>query len=513
LDFVATVNAPDGTSRAYDSPLLRDESELIVLDAPSGGRFLIHIASDEYTGAKARLSALITVAEDADLTQLEATRLAATASAANHSGTMDGWNEALAAFEAMLRVVPRSSADRLAARSLFSMATIEYWQMSRWRRAAELAGEAAAIYTVAGLPRLAASANQLRAAALIEETTEIEKAAAGKIAPEALALFEQAERLFHAARDSQLQLSAPYDAALSANYIGMTHYYMGDWNRATPWFQTAAEEHRALDEWSGELQSLGNMAVVDFERGQLLNAIGTLERILEILPADKSQRYRADTLDNLAASQLALGHLEKALENFSAALLIHQAIDDQKGRGRSLAGIGVSYFNIGEQDLALEHLQAALIARRAVNDGRGQVSVLNFLGNIHRQRGEVEKAIEAHTAAMQLATAPIDQARARVNLGQDLVAAQDPGGALGTVAEARQIAEATGNQKLMADSLRVSGEALLDSGQENESLAAFRAASRTYRTLALQAEAAEAMFGAARALRALGQWELALEKA
>lgn len=513
LDLVVAVEAPNGSTQAYNSPLLRDETELVVFDAPEDGRYRIHLYTDEHTGSKARLSAELTRGTGADPREREAQRLIARASAANHAGTMEGWNEALVAYEAVLGTIPSSSDRRLAARSLFSMATIEYWQMGRWRRAADLAGEAAGIYASSGHPRLAASANQLRAAALIEETTEIEKTKSGEIAPEALILFAQALALFHQARDAQLELQAPYDAALSANYLGLTYYYMGDWDRATPWYRKAAEEHRAVDEWTGELQSLGNLAVVDFERGRLLSAIETFERILDLLPPDKSQRYRADTLDNLAASQLALGRLEEALKNFSKALAIHQTIEDQKGKGRSLAGIGVSYFNIGEQELALEHLQAALTARRAVNDGRGQVSVLNFLGNIRRQRGEIDEAMEAHTKALRIATTPVDQARTEVYLSQDLIAASDAAAALDMLAQAQRIADHTGNPKLRADTSRVRGDALLLSGQYEESLAAFNAATEAYRALALRAEESQAMFGTARVLRAQDRLEPALREA
>jgi len=56
LDLVVTVETPDGESRSYNSPLLRDDSELVLLQPADSGVFNITLVSDEYTGAIAHIS-------------------------------------------------------------------------------------------------------------------------------------------------------------------------------------------------------------------------------------------------------------------------------------------------------------------------------------------------------------------------------------------------------------------------------------------------------------------------
>jgi len=457
LDLVVAIRTPDGLSESYNSPLLRDESELVLLDTDMGGKFTITLLSSEYTGAVAKITiqaSEITRSSNAGRERLAALRLISLGSMANHQGNLEGWNSALEAYEQANVHLRKAGESRYLARSLFSIATIEYWQMLNWDHASELAAEAAKIYTDSGQERLAANAIHLQAASIIEKANEVEKSVSGGLAPESTVLFDEALKLFNRALDTQKRLENPRETAQITNNIGLTYYYMGDWDAAAPYFHDAAGQFQSLREWGLELLSLTNVAVIDFEKGHLIKAIDSFKRILEISPPDKREQYRADALDNLGASLLAIGRFDEALQSFSQALAIHEQINDLKGQGRSLAGVGITYFSIGEQELALEFLETALIARQKANDGRGQVSVLNFIGNLHRQNGDYSRALKAHSEAQRLVTAPIDKARGQVYLARDLAGAGKADEALEILETAKGIARDSNNQKLLADIVR-----------------------------------------------------------
>ncbi len=50
LDLVVTIEGPTGTARTFNSPLLRDEQETILLEDSSPGRYELSLSSTEHTG-------------------------------------------------------------------------------------------------------------------------------------------------------------------------------------------------------------------------------------------------------------------------------------------------------------------------------------------------------------------------------------------------------------------------------------------------------------------------------
>jgi len=149
LDLVVTVADPAGKSTAFNSPLLRDESELVFIETDEAGIFTISLLSNEYTGATALISIQISeVLPRAGVRQerLKALRLISAASAADHLNNIEDRNSALEAYQQVIIHLRKTSEKRLLARSLFSIAIIEYWHTSKWDYSAALASQAAEIY-------------------------------------------------------------------------------------------------------------------------------------------------------------------------------------------------------------------------------------------------------------------------------------------------------------------------------------------------------------------------------
>jgi CHAT domain-containing protein len=515
LDLVVTVAEPSGVSTSFNSPLLRNETELVLIEPTESGLFTITLLSNEYTGAIGHISIQISeILPTTDVKQerLNALRLISKASKANQQGNLEGWNNALEAYQQAVVHSRKAGENPLLVHSLFSIATIEYWQISNWDRAIDYASRAAELYQEIGDDHLAANAIQLQAATIIEKANEVEKSDSSGLAPEAEVLFNEAFALFHQALATQKKLGFHYDAAQITNNIGFTYFYMGDYDNAEGYFHEAAVIYRIAREWQDELIPLGNLAVIDLEQGRLIQAIETFQRTLEILPGDQL-RHRGDILHNLGVSQLTLGLPEDALQSFSTALQIQKEIDDLSGQGRCLAGIGSVYESTGKHELALEYLDTALTAQREIKDGRGQTSTLKFIGRIKLRNGEFSEALEAHTAASRLVTAPIDKVRIQQEISQDLIAANRPDEALETLAKANAMAANIQNQKLLADSLYISGKAWLKTNQFDQSLIAFQDASKSYQALGLDLERSRSIFGAAQATLGLGQTKQAQERA
>ncbi len=514
LDLALTIQTPAGDSQYFNSPLFRDESELAIFDAAESGMYTLALESHEYSGAVAhprtKLSALLPQTRK-ERNRLAGLRLLSEASAADHQSSVEGRIIALQSYERAVSVFRNTGDDLYLARSLYSAATIEYWHQSQWGRSAELAAEAAELYRLNGEERLAANAVHLQAAALVENALEIEKSDSTDIAPEAMALFDRALDLLRQAEKTLQRLQFPYDAARVTNNIGYTYLMMEEFDTAVPYFNQAAEQFRSMNEWQKELNPVSNLANIDREQANLVRAVETWQRQLELLPADWDSRARADINDNLAAAQLALHRLTDALKSYSQGLAIHRQIDDINGQAYSLAGLGTTYYSLGQQELALEYMETALKAAEETNNGATQSTMLKFIGRIKRLAGDGEGALQAHSRALQLATGPMNRANIRLEICEDLVTLDRAGEALNMLADTRALVEESQNPLLRANFLQVRGMALLQNGHPEDALEAFSRAADQYQGMGLAAERSRALFGKARAARAFDDCGAALD--
>jgi len=423
LDLTVSVGDPGSAPRSFNSPSFRDDRETALLEPVAGDkRYTIEIVSGEYTGAVGKHS--ISVSRVQNAATITAYRYMADAAAANHLGNDENWQKSLSLYTDALSIWRDVDDKDEQARTLLNIANLQYWQFASWHEAAESAADAAEQYAAIGNSKLYANAIHLQAASLIEAALAT-STKPNLTANDAQSMFEEALHLFDGALRIQVSLGNQYDEARTLNNIGLTYYYMDDWSQAGVYFKKAAAQFRDLNEWSDELQSLANLAVIDFELGRFARAIESFTRLLELIPADRNPGWRADTLDNLGASLLVLGQIDGALKSFFEALALHELVDSAKGQGRSLTGIGSTYYSIGEMELARQYFDRALPIREQVNDGRGQVAVLHFLGDIHRHLRQFERALYYHNRALGLAVTPMAKAKIEILRARDWIDAGD----------------------------------------------------------------------------------------
>ena len=111
------------------------------------------------------------------------------------------------------------------AQALYSVAMLEYWAAYDWSRSAAMAAQASAIYRELGFEQLYANALMLQGTALIE--------AANELGPrDAQATLAAALELFDVAKSTHERLKNEFALAHLSNNVGLTYFYMGDWDRA-----------------------------------------------------------------------------------------------------------------------------------------------------------------------------------------------------------------------------------------------------------------------------------------
>ena len=237
------------------------------------------------------------------------------------------------------------------------------------------------------------------------------------------------------------------------NFLGYVAYNRGEHDAARGYYRQAAALLAAAGEPGAELNPLANLAVLDVEAGRIATAVDTFERILAVLPAEKQERYRSDTLFNLGTSYRRLGYTDQALQTFTSALAIQVRDEDTQGRGRSLRGIGDTYYGLGELETAAEYLEQALALAVETNDGRPQFAIHRVLGNIAALEGDYTKALARHETAMRFVTSATDRAYLELLIARDLINLGRAAEAADLAAAASATAETAGSDRLTATTL------------------------------------------------------------
>lgn len=509
FDLKVEVTTPGIGSQLFDFPSYRDESEFLLLEFTHAGAAEIRVFTRDFTGALAHPTLTLTDYTAAEK-PLSAWRLLNQASNAHAEHKMDLAVEKLSAACDLLENLAMA---RQLARCLFGLATLKAWEEYAYTEAREMAATAQSLYGDLGMHLMEANAQQLRGVILVEIATIIEKTPSKGLAPEAQTIFNQALIFLRDSEQSHRQRGDRFERAQSLNLIGYTYYNMGDYAEAPRYYRMAAEIYRDLDEWQSEMMPVSNIAVIDFDRGYLINAVQAWERNLDLFPPDGSIEERTYLLNNLSAAYLALGQTDLALGGFSKALELSREIGARSEEGHALNGIGLTYVATGESELGMEYLERGLAIRRETNDGRGIVSALNALGGLYLEQGDIQSALAAHREAEITAASPRDRARAQLRLSEDLVEAGKPAEALSVLQAAGDTARKQQLVLLQADVHRLSGEAHLAGGDSNASVGDFQRALTTYEELLLIAEQSQCHYGLSRGYAAAGNLEQSVQHA
>jgi CHAT domain-containing protein/tetratricopeptide (TPR) repeat protein len=504
LDFVVTVEGSDGRTRSFNSPLKRDENEVVLLENTQGGAYRITLSSEELTDAAGthEINLRLLRADGDDPRSLEGWRRMSQGAAASFEGEDRSAERAIAAYQSAARVWNELGRIQEHAQALYSVAMLDYFELYDWASSAEQAVAAATLYRRLDNSRLAANANALHASALIEQASELEPAEAQQAFNEALSVLDEVRGIHE-------RLGNEYDAAYATNLTGLTYYYMGDLVRARAFWSEGAARFAALGEWLQESTLLQNLAVIDGSQGYYARAIRTLQDIIERLPQAADDELRAALLDNLAANHRLFGNIDDALRSYSSALTLHSAIGDRIGEAYSLRGIGNAYYSAGEFELATEYLQKALPLAKEANDGRSEEAILTTLGNIAFLRGDYSTARELHQSALDITAGSTERASREVLVAKDLIALGQPAEAIAIAEAARATAEGTADVTV-ADALQTLGDGHLADGESLLAVDTYTRALQMYETLGMPQGQAAALNGLALAERARGRLDDAI---
>ncbi|HET9173375.1 MAG TPA: tetratricopeptide repeat protein [Actinospica sp.] len=189
--------------------------------------------------------------------------------------------------------------------------------------------------------------------------------------------------------------------------------------------------------------TLGNLACVHHDLGQLRRAVGIYAEVLTIMRETGSREGEAYCLLNLGIASAAMGRHQQAVDWLDESMTLHRAVDTLgEMHSTTLVSIAVNLSLLGEHDRALTMaIEGAELAER-LGARKKYAEAVNILGELATNRADFEQAARTYRQAEQIARDIGDQSeqiQSVVNLGVNALRSGAPAVALQFFDEARAL--------------------------------------------------------------------------
>jgi CHAT domain-containing protein len=432
LDMHAEILARDDRVLARaDNPVERSGTLRLVVSAQPGDRLRLRVSSKEARPApgEAEIRIRLLPAPTAASPCLEPARRMAAADAdyaagqdvslARASGTAAASRHAyLRAREQYLIAYTVARAPGMVAiraEAALALAAIEYQNLKDWSRAAEWARRAGAAARASGDLYAAARADNLLAAAWLEQPTM--RMEGETVATEATRRLAEARALLARTEAAHRRRGEFFDAALNRNYIGVAYFHESDFVRAEAAHRAAAASFRALREEPKLGLTLQNVATCEWGRGELLRADRTFREAARHMTAATNPQSYMFMRANQALLNHELGHLDDALRLANDSLAMAEQLDAPIPIGSNLLSLGITYYALGDREQSRYYLERARAHHSP--DVRSYSSTLRALATVYRDEGRWNESREVASEALALAISPLAKARIQVGIARD----------------------------------------------------------------------------------------------
>ncbi|WP_433338067.1 tetratricopeptide repeat protein [Spirillospora sp. CA-294931] len=168
--------------------------------------------------------------------------------------------------------------------------------------------------------------------------------------------------------------------------------------------QAGLRAARTEEDWQATAVMLHNLAVVHFDLGRPVQAIGYGEDARRAFRSvDPPDRFgEAVALATLADVHFVVGRYPTAIKHAQRSLAIHRALGNDDGVAKAHETLARTYLTLSDYDTALEYAVRALDIRRGAGDLPGTAESLLTLAQVHRRRGDVHEAISHALEALYL---------------------------------------------------------------------------------------------------------------
>ncbi len=283
-------------------------------------------------------------------------------------------------------------------------------------------------------------------------------------AAEAQGNYDEAERL------SQLVLAALSSPGLeeqadtesvklqadATRKLGSVCLRRGDYSQALGYLQRSLQISEQINDKAGIAGSLGNMGAVLRNLGEFPQALECFGKALSIDEELDNKSGLARWLGNFGSVHQHLSSYTKALEYYGKALGIAEETGDKSAVASLLGNIGNVYLFLSDYPQALEYYGKALSIDEELGNKSGLALWLGNIGHVHKDLGDSTKALEYYGKALRIDEELGDKsgvARHLSNIGIVYARLSDYPKALEYYDKALILAEEVGNKSVVANNL------------------------------------------------------------
>lgn len=184
--------------------------------------------------------------------------------------------------------------------------------------------------------------------------------------------------------------------------MGSFYRLKSNFAKAKELFDECLEYYRKSNNREGIAESLNNLGLVEFNRGEYPQAFALANESLEIREKTGDKNLIADTLSTIGHVLFYQGNYDPALEIFKRSIAIRREIEDLAGIAISLNGIGLIALDQGDYRRAIESFDENLSINRQIGFKHGIAITLNNLGAIEQEQGDYKKASDYHEESLAI---------------------------------------------------------------------------------------------------------------
>lgn len=249
---------------------------------------------------------------------------------------------------------------------------------------------------------------------------------------------------------------------------------------------------RANADPAGTRRALNMGGIAAFELGRMDEARQRLETVLEMSHAEIDHQMLAPAANNLGAIADLEGRTDEALSYYRLALPLYEQAKRPHGLAQTYHNLGISYRALGRTDDAVKSHEETIKVAGQIGYRTLVAMSLSAKAECEIDRGDARLALELAKRATMLARDCQDP----VSEGDALRVRGLAAGRLGRAdaahmdfAAAEEVAIATDNFLLRAETLRDRGRLLLDQGRADDAEPILRRAAEELRKLGASAKA------------------------
>lgn len=183
---------------------------------------------------------------------------------------------------------------------------------------------------------------------------------------------------------------------------GEQQFKSSQYPKAEATFQLAHQIAERLDDKSGMVDALRQLADCYFWQGKTEQAANIYQVALEIAQPLKLQKEMAYLYKGLGSTCHALGKYSEALNHYQNSMTIGKNLGDIASISSGETGTGIAYLSMGDIDNALACFNRSYNLEKEGGNKEGIVRALVNIGNVSSAQGNYAHALECYQQGMPL---------------------------------------------------------------------------------------------------------------